>query len=221
MRDRNTPLTEADIPNLAWEKAGGLIPAIVQDADTLQVLMLGFVSPEALAITLSERRATFHSRSRDRLWQKGETSGNRLDVKAVHADCDQDALLVLAEPAGPTCHRGTRSCFTAEGPTGIGWLAELARIVRERREAAPTTSYSARLLAGGATRIAQKIGEEGVELALAGAGGDRASCIDEAADLIYHLTLLMEAREFSWDDVVKTLRERHASRDQVPRASTA
>ena len=209
MRDRNAPLTEADISGLAWDKSNGLLPAIVQDEATGQVLMLGYMSPEALAATLRDGRATFFSRSRDRLWQKGETSGNRLDVKAVHVDCDEDALLVRAEPAGPTCHLGTTSCFSESGPAGIGWLAQLARIVHDRRGADPAGSYTARLLAEGATRIAQKIGEEGVELALAGAGGDREACIDEAADLLYHLTVLMEARGFGWDEVAGRLRDRH------------
>ena len=209
MRDRNAPLTEADIPALAWDKAGGLLPAIVQDAATGQVLMLGYMSPEALAKSLEDRLATFYSRSRERLWQKGETSGNRLDVKAVHTDCDEDALLVLAEPSGPICHLGTPSCFSESGPAGIGWLARLARIVRDRRDADPAGSYTARLLSEGTSRIAQKIGEEGVELALAGAGGDREACIDETADLIYHLTVLMEARGFGWDEVTDRLRERH------------
>ena len=173
MRDRNAPLTEADIPALAWDKAGGLLPAIIQDEATGQVLMLGYMSREALEATLRDDLATFHSRSKGRLWLKGETSGNTLAVKAVFADCDDDALLVLADPAGPTCHLGTRSCFTPGGPPGAGWLGKLAKIVRERRYTDPETSYTARLLRDGPGRIAQKVGEEGVELALAGAADDR------------------------------------------------
>jgi phosphoribosyl-ATP pyrophosphohydrolase/phosphoribosyl-AMP cyclohydrolase len=209
MRDRNAPLTEADVEALSWEKMGGLLPAVVQDRATLQLLMLGYMDADALRATLGSGFATFYSRSKGRLWQKGETSGNRLAVTAVLADCDEDALLVLADPEGPTCHFGTQSCFSSKGPTGIGWLAELARIVDARAGADPAESYTARLLAEGPRRIAQKVGEEGVEVALAGASGEREECIDETADLLYHLTVLMKAREFSWEDVAERLRRRH------------
>ena len=212
MRDRNAPLTEADVLGLDWDKAGGLIPAVIQDADTLQVLMLGYMSREALAATLRDGLATFHSRSRDRLWQKGESSGNRLRVRSVHADCDLDALLVLAEPEGPTCHLDTPSCFKADGATGIGWLASLSRIIRERAGSEAGSSYTARLITEGPMRIAQKVGEEGVELALAGAAGDSEACIAEAADLLYHVAVLMEARGFTWAQVTDRLRERHSAR---------
>ena len=213
MRDRTAALTSADIPTLDWDKADGLIPAIVQDAGTGQVLMLGYMSRESLGLTFEERWATFHSRSRGRIWQKGETSGNRLEVKSVHADCDRDSLLILAEPAGATCHLGTPSCFAADASGGAGWLGRLARIVRNRRTADPETSYTARLLAMGPVRISQKIGEEGVELALAGAALDREACIEESADLLYHVTVLMEAREFGWADVADRLRGRQAGKE--------
>lgn len=209
MRDRNAPLTAADLDALDWAKMDGLLPAIVQDADTGQVLMLGYMDRAALDATLASGFATFFSRSKGRLWQKGETSGNRLAVRAVLADCDDDALLVRAVPEGPTCHLGTTSCFGTEGPVGAGWLGKLARIVHERAQADPAESYTARLLAEGPARIAQKIGEEGVELALAGAGRDAGGCAEEAADLLYHLTVLMEARDFGWDDVAKVLAGRH------------
>jgi phosphoribosyl-ATP pyrophosphohydrolase/phosphoribosyl-AMP cyclohydrolase len=210
MRDRNTPLSEADLATLDWEKMGGLLPAIVQDAATQQVLMLAYMDREALVASLADGQATFLSRSKNRLWRKGETSGHHLAVQAVFADCDSDALLVLAEPAGPACHLGTTSCFSEETAPGIGWLAQLARIVHRRRDADAEGSYTARLLGEGPARIAQKVGEEGVELALAGAGGEPAACIEETADLIYHVTVLMEARGFGWADVAAKLRERHA-----------
>ena len=210
MRDRSAPLTQADLATLDWEKMGGLLPAIVQDAATLQVLMLGYMNREAVAASLESGFATFFSRSKNRLWRKGEESGNHLEVRAIFADCDADALLVLAEPAGPTCHLGTTSCFGTETAPGIGWLAQLARIVGDRAGADPASSYTARLLGEGPNRIAQKVGEEGVELALAGASGERDACIAEAADLIYHVTVLMQARGFGWNDVAETLRERHA-----------
>ena len=209
MRDRNAPLSAADLGALAWDKMDGLLPAIVQDAGTGQVLMLGYMNADALEATLSSGFATFYSRSKGRLWQKGETSGNRLAVHGVFADCDEDALLVKALPEGPTCHLGTTSCFSEEGTDGVGFLARLARIVHQRAESGDETSYTARLLGGDPARLAQKIGEEGVELALAAVTRDAAGCVEEAADLLYHLTVLMEAKGFSWDDVTAKLRERH------------
>jgi phosphoribosyl-AMP cyclohydrolase / phosphoribosyl-ATP pyrophosphohydrolase len=208
MRDRNAPLSDGEIDSLAWEKMGGLLPAAVQDSSTGQVLMLGYMSREALAATLEKGRAVFHSRSKGRLWEKGETSGNSLAVREVRSDCDGDALLVRAEPAGPTCHLGTASCF-GDDSDGPGFLGALSRIVAGRAGGDPATSYTARLLAEGPAKIAQKVGEEGVELALAAVGHDRAGCIEEAADLLYHVTVLMEARGFGWADVAAVLRERH------------
>jgi len=209
MRDRNAPLTVESAALLDWAKMDGLLPAVVQDAATLQLLMLGYMNAEALRRTLESGQVTFYSRSKDRLWTKGETSGNYLRLRAVFADCDNDALLVRADPDGPTCHLGTDSCFTAEGPDGVGWLAGLAQIVHARAGADSDSSYTARLMKEGISRIAQKIGEEGVELALAGVSGDKDACVSEAADLIYHLTVLMEVRGFGWDDVTAKLRERH------------
>lgn len=209
MRDRNAPLTAADLDALAWDKVDGLLPAIVQDAGTGQVLMLGYMDRAALARTLESGFATFFSRSKGRLWQKGETSGNRLAVQEVLADCDEDAILVRALPLGPACHLGTTSCFGTEGPSGVGFLGKLTRIVQERGQADPAESYTARLLGQGVQRIAQKVGEEGVEVALAAVGHDAAVCAEEAADLLYHLTVLMEAKGFNWDDVAKVLADRH------------
>ncbi|HEX8401824.1 MAG TPA: bifunctional phosphoribosyl-AMP cyclohydrolase/phosphoribosyl-ATP diphosphatase HisIE [Allosphingosinicella sp.] len=211
MRDRNAPLTGADAPALAWDKMGGLLPAIVQDADTGQVLMLGYMNREALDCSLESGAVTFFSRSKGRLWTKGESSGNRLAVRDIREDCDGDALLVRAVPAGPTCHLGTTSCFSEGGPSGAGWLGQLGRVVADRAVADPETSYTARLLGKGPVRIAQKVGEEGVEVALAGAVGDREGCISETADLLYHLTVLMQARGFGWEDVAAELERRHAS----------
>jgi phosphoribosyl-ATP pyrophosphohydrolase/phosphoribosyl-AMP cyclohydrolase len=210
MRDRNAPLTAADIATLDWAKMDGLLPVAVQDADTQQLLMLGYMNAEALGRSLESGLVTFYSRSRKSLWTKGETSGNHLRLRGIYADCDNDALLAKAEPAGPTCHLGSPGCFSEEGPDGVAWLAQLARIVADRAEAPPSESYTARLLDEGVQRIAQKVGEEGVELALAGAAGERSACIEEAADLLYHITVLMKARGFGWDDVAATVRERHA-----------
>lgn len=209
MRDRNAPLSEGDIAGLAWDKMEGLIPAAVQDARSGRLLMLGYMDRAALSATLSSGYATFFSRSKGRLWMKGETSGNRLRVAAVHEDCDADALLVSAVPEGPVCHLGTASCFGGDGPAGPGWLAELAQIVHARAASGHETSYTRRLLAEGPASIAQKIGEEGVEVALAAVTRDAAGCVEETADLLYHLIVLMEARGFGWEDVVAILQERH------------
>ncbi len=209
MRDRDAPLTAAGIGALAWDKMDGLLPATVQEADSGQVLMLGYMTRDALAATLDSGFVTFWSRSRSRLWTKGETSGHRLELCSIHADCDADALLVRARPHGPTCHLGTPSCFAQSGTAGPGWLARLARIVAERAAADPETSYTARLLASGPVRVAQKVGEEGLEVALAAATGDRAGCISEAADLVYHLTVLMQSQDFGWAEVTAELQRRH------------
>lgn len=211
MRDRDSPLTAGDVGALAWDKLAGLLPTVVQDAGTGQVLMLGYMDRAALDATLATGLVTFWSRSRQRLWTKGETSGNVLRPKAVYQDCDGDALLVLAVPEGPTCHRGTESCFGPVPAGGPAWLATLSRIVAARAAEGGEESYTRRLLAQGAARIAQKIGEEGVEVALAAVTAPREQCAEEIADLLYHLAVLMEARGFGWDDVVAVLRARHAT----------
>ena len=209
MRDRSAPLNKAGLEALAWEKMDGLLPAAVQDRRSGRLLMLGYMNREALGVTLETGLATFYSRSKQRLWTKGETSGNRLRVTAVHEDCDADALLVLADPEGPTCHLGSESCFGEGGGQGPGWLATLSRIVAARNSAGEESSYTVRLLGEGPARIAQKIGEEGVEVALAAVTRDAEGCAEETADLLYHLAVLMEARGFGWDDVVAILRRRH------------
>jgi phosphoribosyl-ATP pyrophosphohydrolase/phosphoribosyl-AMP cyclohydrolase len=182
MRDRNAALSESDISSLAWDKMDGLLPAAVQDCRSGRLLMLGYMNREALEATLETGLATFWSRSKQRLWQKGETSGNTLRVAAVHKDCDSDALLILAEPRGPACHLGTTSCFGGEGPDGPG---------------------------EGLPRIAQKVGEEGVEVALAAVTRDAAGCAEEVADLLYHLIVLMQAKGLGWEKVIEVLRQRH------------
>jgi phosphoribosyl-ATP pyrophosphohydrolase/phosphoribosyl-AMP cyclohydrolase len=212
MRDRNAPLSAADIATLDWDKADGLLPAIVQDARTRQVLMVGYMNRDALEASFGSGYVTFYSRSKSRLWRKGETSGNGLQLREILADCDRDSLLVKAEPEGPVCHLGTTSCFGEADDEGVQFLARLAGIVRDRASAGDGTSYTAKLLAEGPVRVAQKVGEEGVEVALAGATGDRDGCIEETADLVYHLTVLMQARGYSWEDVAQRLSARHQAR---------
>lgn len=211
MRDRSAPLSIDEIGDLAWEKMDGLLPAVVQDCGSGEVLMLGYMNREALEASLSNGLATFFSRSRGRLWQKGETSGNRLNVRSIFADCDGDALLVLAVPQGPTCHTGTRSCFADGHAEGPSWLGELSAIVHERARSGDEGSYTRRLLEEGTGRIAQKVGEEGVELAIAAVSRPLDECTDELADLLYHVTVLMEALQISWDEVIKVLKTRHSS----------
>ncbi len=208
MRNRNAPLSAADLDACDWAKGGGLIPAIVQDAETLQVLMLGYVDREALAATLADGLVTFFSRSRGVQWRKGETSGNTLALRAAYLDCDNDTILMLAEPRGPTCHLGTASCFAESGAGGVGVLGQLARTVRARAEAGEADSYTVKLLQAGVGRVAQKVGEEGVEVALAAVTRDADGCAEEVADLVYHLTVLMQARGFGWDQVAAKLAER-------------
>ncbi|WP_395622762.1 bifunctional phosphoribosyl-AMP cyclohydrolase/phosphoribosyl-ATP diphosphatase HisIE [Sphingomonas daechungensis] len=219
MRDRSTPLRQADTGSLDWEKMGGLLPALVQDPRSGQVLMLGYMDEAALAGTLQTGFATFFSRSKQRLWQKGETSGNRLRVSAVFADCDNDALLVLADPEGPTCHLGMKSCFAAD-IRSCGWLSELSAIIAERARSDDPGSYTRTLLEDGPERIGKKIGEEGVEVALAGVSRDVEGCVEEVADLVYHVSVLMEARGFRWDDVIARLADRHAKASNARTASS-
>jgi phosphoribosyl-ATP pyrophosphohydrolase/phosphoribosyl-AMP cyclohydrolase len=189
-----------------WSK--GLLPAVAQDAATLQVLMLAWMDEAALAETLESGEATFFSRSRAARWRKGETSGNRLRVLSAATDCDGDTILLSVEPGGPACHLGTTSCFGEADAPGIGRLAALERTIAARAGADPEASYTARLLARGPKRAAQKVGEEGVETALAGAAGDEAELASEAADLLYHLLVLLRARGVALSDVLDELSQR-------------
>ena len=193
---------------LNFEKGGGLIAAVVQDAATLQVLMLAYMDRAALDETLSSREATFFSRSRGGRWRKGETSGDRLKVVSVTPDCDGDAVLVRVEPVGNACHLNRVSCFGDEDAPGLGRLARLEQTIAARATADPSESWTAKLLASGPKRIAQKVGEEGVETALAGAAGDEAELASEAADLVYHLLVLLRSRGLSLQDVLDVLESR-------------
>ena len=194
-----------DLSKLDWDKQHGLLPAIVQDADTRRVLMLGYMDRAAAQATLDTQRVTFFSRSRQRLWAKGETSGNVLSLVSMEADCDRDSLLVLARPAGPTCHLGTPSCF-ASAPADV--LRELDARIAERVRERPRGSYTTTLLDAGIRRIAQKVGEEGVETALAAVAQDDAALLGEAADLMYHLLVLLRARGLSLRDALAVLESR-------------
>lgn len=193
---------------LDWEKQGGLLPAIVQDAVTQRVLMLGYMDRAALAMTVDSRKVTFYSRSKKRLWSKGEGSGHVLDLVSIAADCDRDTLLVQAHPRGPTCHLGTVSCF-ADAP--VDFMVELDALIVQRQRERPDASYTSKLLDAGVRGIAQKVGEEGVEVALAAVVEDDAALLGEAADLLYHLAVLLRARDLQFAQAVDVLRLRHAS----------
>lgn len=210
----NSPLTLADITALDFDKAAGLLPAVVQHADSGAVLMLGYMNPEALRETLTRRRVVFFSRSRGRLWEKGETSGNTLQLIGVCTDCDRDTLLVTALPAGPVCHTGTATCFGDAPPTAasrLGFLRTLESVIAQRVADRPEGSYTARLYAEGPKRIAQKVGEEGLEVALAAVAETDEKVIAESADLLYHLLLLLESRGLRLEHVITELQSRHAA----------
>ncbi|MCL7713634.1 bifunctional phosphoribosyl-AMP cyclohydrolase/phosphoribosyl-ATP diphosphatase HisIE [Stenotrophomonas mori] len=197
-----------DPATLDWDKVGGLMPVVVQDAASLRVLMLGYMDRAALDATLAQGRVTFFSRSKQRLWTKGETSGHHLELVAVRRDCDADTLLVTARPHGPTCHTGSASCF---GDAPAQFLGSLDALVKRREHERPLNSYTTALFEKGIRHIAQKVGEEGVEVALAGAVQGDAELLGEAADLLFHLLVLLRARGLSLDDAVAVLAQRHAN----------
>jgi phosphoribosyl-ATP pyrophosphohydrolase/phosphoribosyl-AMP cyclohydrolase len=199
-----------DAEAVDWAKGGGLVPAIVQEAGSLRVLMLGYMNREALQQTLATGLVTFFSRSKRRLWQKGETSGHVLRLREIRLDCDGDTLLVLAAALGPACHLGTRTCFGEDESPSLATLADLAATIRDRRQTPSPGSYTAKLFAAGIKRIAQKVGEEGVEVALA--AGNTEELAAESADLLYHLLVLLEASDVSLDDVMKILGQRAQAR---------
>ncbi|HEY5809220.1 MAG TPA: bifunctional phosphoribosyl-AMP cyclohydrolase/phosphoribosyl-ATP diphosphatase HisIE [Povalibacter sp.] len=208
-------MTPAQISTLDWSKGDGLLPAVVQDAATGKILMVGYMNAEALQVTLEQRRVTFFSRSRNRLWTKGETSGNYLALVDVAADCDNDSLLVTAHPHGPTCHTGSESCFgdvVTTDVSSLGFLAKLESVIARRIAEKPEGSYTARMWAKGPTRIAQKVGEEGVEVALAAVTQSDEHLVGEAADLLFHLALLLKSRNLSLTDAVTELAKRHAAK---------
>lgn len=207
--DSMTPDThKLDISQIDFAKGGGLIPAVVQDADTLQVLTLAYMDEAALRETLDSGQATFFSRSRGGRWRKGETSGDYLNVVSVTPDCDGDAVVVKVRPIGNACHLNRVSCFGEEDAPGLGRIGRLERTIHVRAQADPNESWTARLIAQGPKRAAQKVGEEGVETALAGAAGDEAELASEAADLIYHLLVLLHARNMVFQDVLVVLAKR-------------
>jgi phosphoribosyl-AMP cyclohydrolase / phosphoribosyl-ATP pyrophosphohydrolase len=202
----------SDIETLDFAKSDGLLPAVIQHAGTGAVLMLGYMNREALRETFSRRHVVFFSRSKQRLWEKGETSGHFLELEAVRTDCDRDTLLVTAWPHGPVCHVGTTTCFGSESVTTaerLTFLAALESVIAKRAAAQPEESYTARLFSQGIRRIAQKVGEEGVEVALAAVTETDDKVVSESADLVFHLLVLLKHRGLSLEHVVAELQARH------------
>ena len=201
-------LTEQQRAQLDFEKTDGLLPAVIQHAVSGEVLMLGYMNDEALRVTEQSGKVTFWSRTKQRLWTKGETSGHFLNVVSITPDCDNDTLLILVNPIGPTCHLGTSSCF-GEAHHQWHFLWELEQLLASRKTADPASSYTAKLYASGTKRIAQKVGEEGVETALAATVNDRQELTNEASDLMYHLLVLLQDQDLDLTTVIENLRSRH------------
>ncbi|NRB66817.1 MAG: bifunctional phosphoribosyl-AMP cyclohydrolase/phosphoribosyl-ATP diphosphatase HisIE [Vibrio sp.] len=205
----------AEVSSLAerinWDKVDGLVPAIVQDFQSSQVLMMGYMNQDALAKTGETGQVTFFSRTKQRLWTKGETSGNVLQLVNVQLDCDNDTLLVKVNPIGPTCHLGNSTCWDVDPQeeSQMVWLHQLEQLLAARKSADPDSSYTANLYSRGTKRISQKVGEEGVEVALAATSGDKAELVCESADLVYHLMVLLQDQGLSINDVINKLKERH------------
>ncbi len=204
---------EFDVECLDWNKGEGLLPTIVQDARDGRVLMLAYMTREALERTQKTGRVTFYSRSRRCLWAKGETSGHYLNLVSIHADCDADALLVLAEPQGPVCHTGAPTCFDGVSSPS-GFIVQLDALIAEREHERPPDSYTAELFVAGIPRIARKVGEEAIETALAAVGESDKAFLGEAADLMYHLLVLLQARALSLEDLEATLYARHGDKER-------
>ena len=202
-------MPDINLDKIDWDKGDGLVPAIVQNSDNGQILMLAYMDRAALAQTISSKKVTFFSRSKNRLWTKGETSGNWLDFISGEMDCDADTLLIQARPQGPSCHTGSVTCFNDQSPSNIGFLEQLGTLITERHKTMPEGSYTTSLFAEGKARIAQKVGEEGVELALARMKDDSAEMANEAADLLFHMMVLLEDAGLSLADAISALQDRH------------
>ena len=202
-------MPDINLDKIDWDKGQGLVPAIVQNIDGGQILMLAYMDRAALAQTVSGKKVTFFSRSKNRLWTKGETSGNWLDFISGEMDCDADTLLIQARPQGPSCHTGSVTCFNDQTPNNIGFLDQLAILIAERHKTMPEGSYTTSLFAEGKARIAQKVGEEGVELALARMKDDNTELANEAADLLFHMMVLLEDAGLSLTDAISVLQNRH------------
>lgn len=202
-------VTQENLKTLAWEKMENLIPAIIQHYKTGAILMQGYMNEASLTETLKTSKATFFSRSKQALWVKGETSGHFLNVKQVLADCDKDSLLISCAPIGPSCHLGTESCFPEQTLTQQNFLSQLEEVIRSRKNDAPEDSYTAHLFSRGTTKMAQKVGEEGVEVALAAVAETKEDLLGECADLFYHTLVLLQDQNIDMAEVMEVLQKRH------------
>jgi phosphoribosyl-ATP pyrophosphohydrolase/phosphoribosyl-AMP cyclohydrolase len=202
-------VNKENIDALAWGKMGNLIPAIIQHAATGAILMQGYMNQASLTATLVTGKATFFSRSKQALWVKGETSGNFLEVKQVVTDCDNDSLLIACEPIGPSCHLGTESCFPEQKLTQQNFLSQLEQVIQQRKDDDPKESYTAHLFSRGTTKMAQKVGEEGVEVALAAVAETKEDLLGECADLFYHTLVLLADQKIELREVMEVLQDRH------------
>jgi len=197
-----------DMEKLAWEKMNGLLTAVVQHSQTRAILMVGYMNQEALQKTIETKKVTFYSRSKGRLWTKGEISGNQLELVNIFSDCDQDSLLIYANPTGPICHTGTATCFGEFDETVLDTLQDLAELIKQREQLRPEHSYTAELFNSGISRIAQKVGEESIEVVLAAIDKNDDEFCGEVADLLFHLLVLLRARNLTLADVVNALKDR-------------
>jgi phosphoribosyl-ATP pyrophosphohydrolase/phosphoribosyl-AMP cyclohydrolase len=202
-------VTKDNLTALAWKKMDNLMPAIIQHHATGAVLMQGYMNQESLEQTLITGKATFFSRSKQALWVKGETSGNFLNVKQVVTDCDLDSLLIACDPIGPSCHLGTESCFPEQKLSQQNFLSQLEQVIASRKNDSPEESYTARLLSKGTTKVAQKVGEEGVEVALAAVAETKEDLLGECADLFYHTLVLLQDKNVQLSEVMTVLQQRH------------
>ena len=202
-------MPDINLDKIDWDKGQGLVPAIIQNTDNGQILMLAYMNSAAVAQTINSKKVTFFSRSKNRLWTKGETSGNWLEFISGEMDCDADTLLIQARPQGPSCHTGNLTCFNDQTPSNIGFLDKLGLLIAERHKTMLGGSYTTSLFAEGKARIAQKVGEEGVELALARMKDDSAEIANEAADLLFHMMVLLEDSGLSLADVISVMQNRH------------
>ncbi|MBU2925642.1 bifunctional phosphoribosyl-AMP cyclohydrolase/phosphoribosyl-ATP diphosphatase HisIE [Colwellia sp. 1_MG-2023] len=202
-------INQENVKDLAWQKMDGLIPAIIQHAATGAILMQGYMNQASLTATLDTGKATFFSRSKQALWVKGETSGNFLNVEQVLTDCDQDSLLIACTPIGPSCHLGTESCFPEQKLTTQNFLSQLEQVIASRKGDDPKESYTAHLFSRGTTKMAQKVGEEGVEVALAAVAETKEDLLGECADLFYHTLVLLADQKINLSEVMAVLQQRH------------
>jgi len=197
------------IQQIDFAKGDGLVPAIVQDAQTHKVLMLGYMNKEAIEKTMETKQVTFYSRTKNRLWTKGETSKHYLNMVSIFLDCDQDTLLVKVNPDGPTCHTGSDTCWEEDNQNDIEFLNYLTDVIKQRRQADPSTSYTAQLFSKGINKVAQKVGEEAVEVVIEAKDSNDDLFKNESADLLFHYMMLLEAKGFSLKDIIQVLKERH------------